>query len=342
MRPLPVALIAAILCSCASPPAETTHAESTHLYHVATKIALPDGGWDLASFDPEMHRIYISRSDAVTAIDTTTGKVAGALAPASRGHATIPLNGGAEFLVTDGGSDTAHIYDARTAADLATIKTGGNPDAAIFDPVSGLVAIMNARGGSITLIDPKTRTALGDIDIGGSLELAASDGSGRIFIIVEDRNDLVVVDLVARKLIMRVPLTGCDGPTGIAYLAVSKRILSSCANGVAVVTDPRSLKAVGALPIGAGPDTVLYDATRKLAFVPAGRAGELDIFSDEVSGIKPAGILATQVGARTGALDEKTGRLYLPAADYTPPANAGGRPQITPGSVAALVVEPAQ
>jgi YVTN family beta-propeller protein len=309
-------------------------------YRIATKIALPDGGWDLASFDPVMRRAYVTRSDAVTAIDAGSGSVTGKLAPANRGHATLVLKNGAEILVTNGGSDTAVIYDAKTAAELATIKTGGNPDAAMYDPASGLAVVMNARGGSLTLIDPKTRASVGEITIGGSLELGAGDGSGRIFINVEDRNDLVVVDLKTRKLLTRIPLTGCEGPTGIAYLKASKRLLSSCANGVAAITNPKTLQAESTLPIGAGPDTVLYDAKRRLAFIPAGRAGELDIFTDAAAGVHAAGKLATQVGARTGALDEKTGRIYLPAADYLPAAQPGGRPQMKPGSVVVVVVEP--
>jgi YVTN family beta-propeller protein len=287
-----------------------------------------------------MRRVYITRSDAVTAIDADTGTVTGKLAPASRGHATLVLKGGAEILVTDGGSDTAVIYDAKTAAELATIKTGGNPDAAIYDAASGLAVVMNAKGGSLTLIDPKTRASVGEIAVGGGLELAASDGSGRIFINVEDRNDVAVVDLKAKKLVGRIALTGCEGPTGIAYLKVAKRLLSSCANGVAAISNPKTMKAESTLAIGAGPDTVLYDAQRKLAFIPAGRAGELDIFKDEAKGVRAAGKVATQVGARTGALDEKTGRIYLPAADYAAPAQAGGRPQMKPGSVVAVVVEP--
>ena len=315
-------------------------AQTPPAYRVATRIALPDGGWDLASFDPVMRRAYITRSDAVTAIDADTGNVTGKFAPANRGHATLVLKNGAEILVTDGASDTAIIYDAKTAAELATIKTGANPDAALYDAASGLAVVMNARGGSLTLIDPKTRASVGEIAIGGSLELGAGDGSGRIFINVEDRNDLVVVDLKSKKLVTRIPLTGCEGPTGIAYLKVSKRLLSSCANGVAAITNPKTLKVESTLPIGAGPDTVLYDTQRKLAFIPAGRAGELDIFTDDAKGVHAAGKVATQVGARTGALDEKTGRIYLPAADYLPPAAAGGRPQMKPGSVVIVVVEP--
>ncbi|MEP7211076.1 MAG: YncE family protein [Alphaproteobacteria bacterium] len=317
-------------------------AKTPPAYRVASKIALPDGGWDLASFDPVMRRAYITRSDGVTAIDADSGNVIGKLTPANRGHATLVLKNGAEILVTDGGSDTAVIYDAKTGAELATIKTGANPDAAMYDPASGLAVVMNAKGGSLTLIDPKTRASVGEIAIGGSLELGATDGSARVFINVEDRNDLVVVDLKTKKLLTRIPLTGCDGPTGLAYLKVSKRLLSSCANGVAVITNPATMKAESTLPIGAGPDTVMYDTQRKLAFIPAGRAGELDIFTDDAKGVHPAGKLATQLGARTGTLDEKTGRIYLPAADYLPPAAAGGRPQMKPGSVVAVVVEPSK
>ena len=199
---------------------------------------------------------------------------------------------------------------------------------------------MNPGDGSLTLIDPKSRAAVGSITVGGSLELGASDGKGRIFINVEDRNDVAVIDLKSRKLVTRVPLAGCDGPTGIAYLALSRTMLSSCANGVAAVTDAQTQKVTHLLPIGAGPDTVLYDAKRKLAFVPAGRSGELDMFSDSPKGVSPAGKITTQLGARTAALDEKTGRIYLPAAEYMPPDKPGGRPQAKPGTAVVVVVEP--
>src|SRR5262249_59566516 len=114
---------------------------------------------------------------------------------------------------------------------------------------------------------------------------------------------------------------------------------STCGNGVAAVTDPATGK-VETVPIGQGPDTALYDPARKLAFVPAGKSGELDLFDDTPQGVKPAGTIATQRGARTGAIDPRSGRIYLPAAAYTAAADAGARPQIVPGSVVLLVVSP--
>jgi YVTN family beta-propeller protein len=308
-------------------------------YSVTSKIALPDGGWDLVSFDPALRRVYLARSEGVTAIDVETGAVTGKLAPANGGHAAVPSRTGAEVLVTNGKSNTADIVDARTGARLASIPVGEKPDAAMIEPTTGLGVVMNAKSGSLSLIDMKARQVVGTIPIGGSLELGAADGTGRIFVNVEDRNELVAVDLKARKIQARFALTGCDGPTGVAWLPVSRRVLSTCGNGVAAVTDPATGK-VETVPIGQGPDTALYDPDRKVAFVPAGRSGELDVFDDTPQGVKPAGTIPTQRGARTGALDPRSGRIYLPAAAYTAPADAGARPQIVPGSVVLLVVSP--
>ncbi len=46
----------------------------------------------------------------------------------------------------------------------------------------------------------------------------------------------------------------------------------------------------------------------------------------------------TQIGARTGAVDPKTGRIYLPTAEYVPFA-AGQRPTTKPGTFQILVLD---
>ncbi len=51
-------------------------------------------------------------------------------------------------------------------------------------------------------------------------------------------------------------------------------------------------------------------------------------------------MVATGRGARLGAVDPVTGKIYLPMADYTPASTPGGRPTMTPGSFHFLVVAP--
>jgi DNA-binding beta-propeller fold protein YncE len=326
---LALAILAAAGQAAAQPPT----------YHVVAKIPLPDGGWDLATFDPVLRRVYLARNEAVTAVDVDTGKVTGRLAPANHGHTVVPLKGGTEILVTNSGGNTADIFDARSGAALATIAAGQKPDAAMFDAATGLAVVMNGKSGDLTLIDPQTRKSVGQIAVGGALELGAGDGKGRLFVNVEDRNEVAVVDLKARKVVAHIPLTGCDGPTGLAYLPVSRKVVSSCVNGVATVADPATGKVERTFPIGQRPDSVLYDAKRRIAFIPAGGSEELDLFADDANGVRALGKVASHAGARTGAVDDKTGRVYLPAADYAP-ATAGGHAQMKPGSAFLLVLEP--
>ena len=309
-------------------------------YHVAGKLALSDGGWDYASVDPALHRLYVARTDAVTAVDLDTGQVTAKLTSAARGHQALPLANGAELLVTNGTPGTAVFIDAKTGAELATVPVGKGPDAAIFDSASGLVAVMNHTGGTISLIDPKARKVVAEIQVGGTLEFAAIDSAGKLFVNDEDAGEMAAVDLKARKLIKRIKLEGCEGPTGLAYLSVSQRLLASCSNSVAAIVDPKTMAFEKTLPIGKGADAVIYDHSRKLAFIPAGQSGDLSIFADEAKGIRATTKIATQTGARTGAVDEKTGRLYLPAAEYVPASAPGGRPQIKPGTVVLVEIDP--
>jgi hypothetical protein len=58
----------------------------------------------------------------------------------------------------------------------------------------------------------------------------------------------------------------------------------------------------------------------------------------DYSGFKVIDTVATAKGARTGAVDPKTGKIFLPAARYAPSAQSGGWPIMVPGSFQVLVV----
>ena len=170
--------------------------------------------------------------------------------------------------------------------------------------------MMNAGDGSVTVIDPASAKALATVTVGGSLELGAADGHGRLYVNVEDRNDVAVIDTRARRLIMREPLPGCDGPTGIIYDPATRETVSACANGVAIVLSNRGTK-LAALPIGKRPDGAAFDARRRVVLVPSGADGTLSVIE-----LSPAprvvATVATAKGARTITLDPSTGRAHPP------------------------------
>jgi DNA-binding beta-propeller fold protein YncE len=340
---MPRTLIAAaglgLVAGALAAQAPSAAAQTPATYAVTDRIKIGDGGFDYASFDPVHRRIYVSRVGGVLALDVDTKTVTERLTAAQRTHESLPLDGGKMLLITDSGANSAHLVDAMSGKALAEIPTGKKPDAAIFDPASGLALAMNGQSGDATLIDPVTQKAVGAIAIGGALEFAAADGAGKVFVNIEDKGQIAVLDTKARTVIGHYDLKGCEEPSGLAYSPSAGLLISACANQVAKVLKADTGEEVATLAIGKGPDAVIYDEERKLAFIPCGRDGVLEVIA--VRGPKDVAVIQTvktQPGARTGALDPKTGMLYLPTAAYT--LSAAGRPTPTPGTFAILVVSP--
>ena len=323
----------------ASALAQAPARAETPAYHVTGHIAGPDGGWDYATFDPALRRIYVAKGSSIMMVEADSGKVTAGFAPAVRAHAAVPLPGD-RLLITNGGNDTATFVDAKTGAALGSVATGKGPDAAIYDPASGLAFVMAHAGGQVTFVDIAKQTALATITVGGkAMEFGAVDGHGRLWVNDEEAGEIVAIDIKTRTVLGHHKLAGCEGPTGLAYAPAADRLVASC-DKVAAVVDPASGKMVDTLVVGDGPDAVVYDPVRKRLFVTAGQSGELDVIDASGPKLKVVQVLKTQVSGRTGTVDPKTGNLYLPVAKMGPPPAGGGRRQATPGSFELLVVSP--
>jgi len=305
-------------------------------YHVVDRIDGPDGGWDYIRVDPTHNRVLVTHGGSVMAVDLAT-KAVSSFGAGSILHDAMPVNGGSEVLVTNGGTASAVFIDAKTNAVVASVETAKGPDAAAFDPRTGLALVMDHAAGQITLIDPKTHKAAGNIDVGGDLEAAVTDGTGKAFVNVENKNEVVAVDIAQRKVLAHYPLSGCDGPTGLAYDAADKILIAAC-DGSTDVVDAKTGKVLQTLATGKGADGVVFDPRQKLAFVPSGREGNMAIVAFVKGKAAIVDTVATQVGARTIALDERSGRVYLPTAKYGPVTTPGRRPPLVPGTFQILVV----
>ncbi len=307
---------------------------------MSDSIAGNDGGWDYATFDPSLKRLYLSQADSVFVVDVVTAKVTPRLGVAPHGHKVVPLDGGSVLAVTVGGDNTVAFLDAHSGALLASVPTDAGPDSALFDPAAGLLLVAAHRAGAVDLIDPKAHRSVGSIVVGGTLEELATDGAGHVFVNVEDRHEIVALDLTTRKVVKRVSLEGCDGPTGLVYAPDAQALIAAC-DGKAAVVDARALTLQALLPIGQGPDAALYDPKRRLVLIPCGQSGLLTVIEASAPGhVAVVGSYPTQKSARTGALDPGTGKVYLPAAKFAPPAPGQHRGVMEPGSFHILVLSP--
>lgn len=271
-------------------------------------------------------------------LDADTGKSTLNLALTNRSHQIVPINGGAELLVTNSGDATVTIVNAANGKTRVKTHVSAGPDAALLEPTTGLVAVMGNRSGNVDLVDPKSGASEGSISVGGTLEYAAADGKGRVFVNVEDKGEIAAIDIKTRRVIGRYKMVGCKEPTGLTYLPPNNILLAACANGVAELVSPDTGAVVQSLKIGGGSDAAFYDNVRKLAFIPSGDSGTLAVIAVKGRTATILQTIKTAKGARLGMVDTKTGKVYLPTAKFGPPATAGGWPTVLPGSFEILVV----
>ena len=295
-------------------------------------------GWDYASIDEAARKLYISRGASIMSLDADTGKPTLGLAITNRSQQIVPINGGAEQLVTNSGDATVTIISAATGKTRVTTHVSAGPDAALLEPTSGLVAVVGNRSGNIDLVDPKSGAARGTIYVGGTLEYAAADGKGKVFVNVEDKGEIAAINIKTRKVIGRFKMAGCEEPTGLAYLPPNNLLLAACGNGVAVLVSPVTGDVIQRLTVGNGSDAVFYDSVRRLAFIPSGDSGTLTVISVKGRTAVILETIKTAKGARLGMVDTKTGKVYLPAAKFGPPATPGGWPTVVPGSFEIIVI----
>jgi hypothetical protein len=330
---------AALLVATLSVPANAGDAAHPTGLHVIRRISGPDGMWDYASFDPARRRVYIAHDNVVIAIDADTGKANIGFAQGAGLRSVVPVPGTDLIVTTNSGDNTAKVLSAVDGKLLASIPTADDPDGAQYDPKSGLVIVICGDAGVLTLVDPKAMKAVGTIAVGGHLEFGATNGKGRFFVNVVDKNRTAIVDLDTRTVVRSYILPGCKQPTGLAYVA-GDRLIAVCFNGGADILDAHSGRTIASFNVGGVPDAVIYDEPRSLAFVPSAFTGTLSVialsgkFDNTVVDTVP-----TENGARTGTVDPKTGRIYLPTAEYVLRAPKGKPPVAKPGTFKVLELD---
>lgn len=318
-------------------------------YTIVDRIPGTGRGWDYAIIDGSAARLYLAQR-GVTALDLKTNKLTTGLVAGKTTHGLAALGDG-RVAVDDSASKTVTVFKGATGEVVATIPTAEyNPgngihalDALVLEPRSGLLAAINGDSGLVLLIDLGQAKVVGTVSTGGKSEFAAADGQGDLYINVNrgKTNEVVAVDVAARKVVKHMPLKGCEDPTGLAYDQADGLLISVCDNGLAKFLHREDGREAASLTVAKGADAVMFDPQRRLAFVPGADSGTLTVIAvrsaDQIAVVQT---LATQRGTRLGAVDVGSGRIYLPAAKFGPPLPPSPYPSVVPGSFQILVVAP--
>ncbi len=330
--------LAALLCCFAA-------AAQAQSYHVAKTFTLGgDGGWDYLALDTQGNRLFIARQNRVMVVDPETGALLGQIAGLNRAHGIAFDYAAGHGFATSGADSTVTMFDLKTLAVLGRTVAAVDDDGILYDPATRHVFTMNGDAGSASVLDGVTGKLLGTVDLGGKPEFGVSDGNGRIYINLEDKNEVVEVDARALHVTRRWSIAPCEGPSGLAIDRRTLRLFSGCRSGVMGVSDAREGKLVTTVPIGRGVDACRFDPATRLAFASNGDGTITVIHEDSPSKFTVVTNAETRRGARTMELNERTHQLYTVTADFGPAPAATAeqprpRPAILPGTFALLVLD---
>jgi sugar lactone lactonase YvrE len=302
-----------------------------------------DGAFDYLSVDGA-GRVFIARSTHVMVVDGATGKVLGDIKDTPRVHGIAFVPAAGVGFTTNAGDSTATMFDLRTLEPRRKIKAGKDGlDGIMYDDATGMILTIDHSKpmGTAVVIDPKLGAVVSTIQLSGKApEGGVSDGKGRIFINLEDRNAIDVVDTKTWKVVDTWKIDPCDGPTGIAMDRTTNRIFSGCSK-TSVVVDAKTGGVVAQIPNGDGVDALGWDQSERTMYIPAGASGNVTIVhEDSPNKFTVVETVPTMRGARTIAVDPARHVAFVFTPEYgpsTPSATPGGRPTRGPITAAWLI-----
>ncbi len=301
------------------------------------KIASP-GGWDYLEVGPMHDWLYVSHGNQVNILNKITGDSVGIIENTTGVHGIAFDVATGKGFTSNGRLNNVTVFDLNTNKVTGQIAAGQNPDAIFYEPFSKKIITCNGRGKNLSIIDPILNKTIDSVYVGGKPETAVSDGAGKIYVNIEDKNEIVVINAKTFKVENRWSIAPGESPTGLAIDKVTKRLFAGCEKMLMVI-DATNGKIVDKITIGDGCDGVAFDAATKTVYTSNG-VGTLTVIK-ELSANKYSVLenVVTKKSARTIALDNSTHHIYLPAAEMEPQAPGDkARPKMKAGTFQVIVV----
>ena len=314
-------------------------------YHMIAQYPIGgnDTGYDYLRVDAPARRVFVAHANRVEVLNVDTGEKVGEIAGMHGVHGIELIPELGKGYTSNGLDRTVTVFDRDTLKVRKVIRyTGVKPDAIQYDPETRRLFVVNGGAtGDVTVIDPVSDVIVDTLDLGGSkLEQIGFDGRGRAFVNDEGQSAVHVFDTHRLKALANWPLAPCEEPTGMAVDRLHHRVFAACGNEKLAVLDADSGRVVATPAIGKEPDGAVFDPKTERIFT-SNKEGTLSVLK-EVSPDRYETLqtLTTQPGARTLAMDENTGRIFMPTARSGAAAAGGGSAPMLPQTFTLLVAGP--
>lgn len=295
------------------------------------------GGWDYLAVGPTDNRLYVSHGTQVNIINKQNGDSEGVIPNTTGVHGIAFIPALDRGYTSNGRLNTVSVFELSTGKVLSQISTGENPDAILYEDFSKTIITCNGRSKDLSVIDPATNAVIATINVGGKPETAVSDGKGKLYVNIEDKNEIVAIDIKNKTVTDHWSLSPAEGPTGLCIDRKTRRLFAGC-DKVLVVLNADNGKIVDKLAIGDGCDGVAFDNITKTIFTSNGEGSMTVIKEQDADRYVVGYTVATRKGGRTIAIDEATHTLYIPTASFGTPESEGKRPPVIPGTFGVMVL----
>jgi hypothetical protein len=309
-----------------------------------------EGGFDYVYADSAARKLYVARSGTagkITVFNLDTLVPAGEIAGVSAHGVAVDAKSGHGFAT----SKPVAMFDANSISAIKTIDVQGSPDGLLGDASTGHVYIFSHGAPNVTVLDAKDGAIVGTIDLGGAPEQAVLDGKGKLFIDLEDKGSIAVVDTKAMTVTAKYDLQGKGGTcAGLAMDVKNNILFAACRNPqTMVILSAVDGKILETLPLGMGTDGAVFNPTTMEAFSSNGDGTLTVVKENSPTSFAVEQTLTTMPRAKTLTLDTKTNKLFLITAEYgavpaaapvaagAPPARPARAPML-PDSFTILVV----
>ena len=298
-----------------------------------------EGGWDHLTVDSQHRLLYVTRTTHTLVLDAATGKTIADIPGQQRNHDVAIVPEIKRGFISDSKEGCVFIFDLETNTVLGKVEAEG-ADPLIYDASSGNIFVSCGDAGALASfpanIDPKVSKADARVPLGGKTKYLATDGRGRIFVNVMDKNEVAVVDAKAMTVIGRWPTAPGGSPVAMALDADRHRLFVGCRNPqklVIISTDDGRLLA--SLPIGVGVDGMALDGGDVLASC---RCRLVVVRETAPQHFKVVQTVKTTPNTRTMGVDTVFHEVFIPSAEFDAPIRAEAKPVLKPDSFTMLVV----
>jgi hypothetical protein len=278
-----------------------------------------DGGFDYVTADSDGRRLYVARSGAtghigVFNLDTLAqvGDITGV-----SGHGAVVDTATGHGFAT---SRPITMFDSKNFTVIKKIDVQGNPDGYFNDWVNHRFYDLSHAAPNITVIDDKDGSILTTIDIGGAPEQGQFDGKNRIYVDIEDKSAIAVIDADTMKMIGKYDLSSKSGGcAGLALDAKNNILFAACRDhNDMVILSATDGHIITDLPIGQGCDGATFNPATMEAFSSQGDGTLTVIKENSPTSFVVEQTVKTPARAKTLTLDAKTGHILLITAEYGP------------------------